>query len=262
MRVIIDSHCHANIFKRQSWSDEIGVLLSEMQRAGVGRACLMPWSRYPGYLHPNKEDMIEQGRTLTEIAACYPDTFYPMYMISPTLSTSFLIDAIGEYVLNGPIAGLKFHVAMPVGDKRLDPLYAFIEKHDIPVLYHSWYKTADRCEFESTPADIAVMAGNFPGIRIINAHLTGSRIRGIYDIQPYPNIYMDTSASQPEDGYLQTAIDELGADRILFGSDYCARAYSTQLARIDSIALTPEEREKIMCNNALQFFGRRRSAHA
>jgi predicted TIM-barrel fold metal-dependent hydrolase len=98
------------------------------------------------------------------------------------------------------------------------------------------------------------MARKHPSLRILMAHLTGAKLRGIQDIKALPNVYLDTSGSQPEDGYLERAIEELGADRVLFGSDYPIRAFSTQLARIDSVSMSQEDREKVLYRNALRFF--------
>ncbi len=74
------------------------------------------------------------------------------------------------------------------------------------------------------------------------------------DIKHCPNVFVDTSGSQPEDGYLEYALKTLGADRILFGSDYPIRDIATQLGRIDSVEMCKRDREKVLSENALMFF--------
>ena len=54
--------------------------------------------------------------------------------------------------------------------------------------------------------------------------------------------------------FLEYAIDELGADRILFGSDFDIRDIATQLGRIYSVDMDDKTREKILSGNALKFF--------
>jgi predicted TIM-barrel fold metal-dependent hydrolase len=127
--------------------------------------------------------------------------------------------------------------------------------HGIPVLIHCWYKTVQKYENESDPSNIANLAAKFPDLKIIMAHITGCGFRGIQDIAPYPNVYVDTSGSQPEDGIMQYGLDLLGADRILFGSDFPGRDPATQLGRIYSLDMSEEDRNKILGGNSVRLFG-------
>lgn len=157
-------------------------------------------------------------------------------------------------MVNGSIDGVKLSIQMNARDERLEPLAAYLQEHDIPVLFHSWYKTVNKYRYESDPLDIVDLACRFPELRILMAHLTGCKKRGVQDIKKYENIFIDTSGSQPEDGYLEYAIDELGADRIVFGSDFPGRDIGTQLGRIYSVDMDDEMRNKILYKNAESFF--------
>ncbi len=252
--MIIDSHLHVFFSRTQPWKPLVDQTLHHMQMTGVDRTCLMPHPQFAGNIYPNQADMIFQAETLVEITNAYPDIFLPLLFINPSLPPAFTLELMEKYIRNGPIIGAKFHISMIADDERYEPIYDFLEKHDIPLLFHSWYKTTQRTTFESTPADIAKMAKKHPSLRILMAHLTGAKIRGIQDIKAYPNVLLDTSGSQPEEGYLERAIEELGADRVLFGSDYPIRAFSTQLGRIESVSLSDEDRAKVLYKNALKFF--------
>lgn len=254
--MIIDSHLHVRFTKEQDWDwkPAVQTLLRQMENAGIERTCAMSSARYAGYLYANRDDMRFQADTLAEMTAQHPGRFYPLMHINPLLPLDFLKDIVREYVVEGPIIGVKFSITMFADDKRLDPFYDFLEEHDIPMLFHSWYKTVQRYPLESTPAQIANAARKHPSLRILMAHVTGVRMRGILDIKQHPNIVIDTSGSQPEDGYVQRAIEELGADRVLFGSDYPIRAFSTSLARIDSVEMSQADRGKILSKNALNFY--------
>jgi predicted TIM-barrel fold metal-dependent hydrolase len=252
--MIIDSHLHVMFSQSKPWEPLIEQLLHDMSLVGIDQTCIMPFPTFSGYVYPNKEDMIYQAKTLAAITEKYPDRFFPLLLINPILSTDFLKDLAREYILNGPIIGTKYHVAMEADDERADPFYDFLEEHDIPLLFHAWYKTVQKETFESDPKNIAAMAKKHPRLRILMAHLTGVGIRGLYDIKEYPNILLDTCGSQPEEGYLQRAVEILGADRVLYGSDYPVRAFSTQLARIDSVEMSTETKEKILYKNALHFY--------
>ncbi len=249
--MIIDSHIHLERGKDPFESTK--TLLHEMELAGVDRACLMPrvgsGSRYYG-----TEELEETLEFTQRIVDQNNGKFYPLIWLNPTHPFSFLEPFLEKAVLNGPFNGVKLSIQMNATDRRNDQLFSFLQEHDIPLLYHSWYKTVDKHLYESDPSDIAKMAERYPKLRVMLAHVTGGRIRGSVDILPHPNLYYDTSGSQPEDGYLQNALDLLGADRILFGSDFPGRDIAVQRARIDSIDLTPEQKEKILWRNAVRFF--------
>jgi hypothetical protein len=90
------------------------------------------------------------------------------------------------------------------------------------------------------------------------AHMTGCGRRGVQDIRTCRNVVVDTSGSQPYDGYLEYTLKALGPDRVLYGSDYPCRDIPVQMGRIQSIDLAPEVREKVLFGNALKFFSKER----
>ncbi|MDD5728765.1 MAG: amidohydrolase family protein, partial [Victivallales bacterium] len=221
--------------------------------------CLMHGGGALQSFYCNAEFQSRMAEQLSEIVRAYPGRFYALLYLNPLLPAEFLKTLLRQYILDGPLTGVKLTCQMNARDARLDELCRFLEAHDIPVLWHSWYKTVGKYHFESDPSDIAVFAGKFPGIRILMAHLTAARSRGIQDIRQFPQVSVDTSGSQPEDGYLEYALRHIGADRILFGSDYPCRDLPTQLGRIESVELTGSEKEKILYSNALKFFAGRKS---
>jgi len=252
--VIIDSHLHVFFSRTKEWKPLIEQTLHHMEINGIYQTCIMPHPQFTGTIFPNKDEMRFQAETLAEITTAYPGRFYPLLFICPMLPYEFTLELIESYIVKGPLIGAKFHISLYADHERYEPIYSFLEDHDLPLLFHAWYKTVQHAALESDPSHIANMARKHPKLRILMAHLTGSKIRGIQDIKQCPNVLLDTSGSEPEEGYLQRAIAELGPERVLYGSDYPIRAFSTQLARIASADLSPDVREKILCSNAQQFF--------
>lgn len=252
--MIFDSHLHLGIMGSGNKEKVVQTLFDDMKRARVDKTCLMPDP--PGYLYFSREDMLEQAETLSRMGEKYEGILYPLLWINPNLPFDFLKPLIDHYILNGHIIGVKFWIETNARDPRMELLAGYLEKHDIPVLFHCWYKTVQRYYGESDPSDMAIFARKYPSLRILMAHLTGCKFRGVQDIKTCSNVYVDTSSSQPEDGYLAYALQELGADRILYGSDYSGRDMATQIGRIHSIEMSHEDRDKIFCGNALKFFKR------
>ncbi|HOJ10500.1 MAG TPA: amidohydrolase family protein [Clostridiales bacterium] len=250
--MIFDSHLHVTLVGEKNTEGAVQKLLDSMKLVGVERSCVMP--EPVSSLYFSKDDMTGQAAILDDIGQKHKDILYPLLWINPTLPFDFTKELIDRYIINGNIIGVKLWIEINARNKRLEPLAEYLEKHDIPVLFHSWYKTVSKYGAESDPSDIAVLSRKFPKLRILMAHLTGCRLRGVQDIKDCPNVWIDTSGGQPEDGYLEYAIAELGPNRVLFGSDYGGRDIATQLGRIFSVDMSDEDREKILSLNALEFY--------
>jgi len=84
------------------------------------------------------------------------------------------------------------------------------------------------------------------------AHLSGCGWRGVADIAPFENILIDTCGSQPESGLVEYAVRELGAQRVLFGSDAPGRDFASQLGRVLAADISEHDRQAILGGNALK----------
>lgn len=259
--MIIDCHVHPGFILNDysSSEKELEKLLDCMRRVGIDKACLSPMVTSPGssWYFPGREHIIFSAEYQTELMKSHADKFFSLLWLNPHLDNEFSKELVRKYIINGNINAIKLWAEMNARDQKLNALADFLELHDIPVLFHCFNNTMGKIFFESDPSDIAVLAGRHPNLRIIMAHLRGCRFRGVQDIKRYENVYMDTSGSGSEDGYLEYALSELGPDRILFGSDYPGRDFAAQMARIDSVELSPEVKNKLFFDNAEKFFGRR-----
>jgi predicted TIM-barrel fold metal-dependent hydrolase len=107
-------------------------------------------------------------------------------------------------------------------------------------------------------ADMEQLFANFKKMPIVVAHLDGY---GLYDfaiemMQKYDNVYADISAHGAErEGMLEDAVRRVGADRILYGSDYPGYSPKPFIDRILAAKLTDGEREAILYGNAARLLG-------
>lgn len=180
--MIIDSHLHVTFVRGERWEPLVELLRRRMERAGIDRTCLMPHPQFAGCIYPSGDQMRYQAETLSAIATAFPDLFYPLLFVCPMRPYEETLALMDEYVRGGPIVGAKFHISLLADHERYEPIYDYLESHDIPLLFHSWYKTVERMTFESGPVHIARMARKHPKLRILMAHLTGVRLRGICEI--------------------------------------------------------------------------------
>jgi uncharacterized protein len=245
MRHVIDIHAHTSL-SDESLSER---LVADAARLGIRTICdlgdVFAFGEWP------TEDQVAaiNDETIASVAR-FPDSFVGFLHLNPEHGERFLIAEIDRCILGGGLRGIKLEVSVNSRDGRLDPIMRRAEELDIPLLHHAWYKTVQKTRCESDPSDIADLASRFPRVTIVMAHLTGGAERGVQDVKPFPNVLIDTSGSQPVSGLVEYGVRELGADRIVFGSDVPGRDFAVQLGRVLGAAISEEEREKVLRLNA------------
>jgi hypothetical protein len=133
----------------------------------------------------------------------------------------------------------------------MKPVMRAAEKWGVPVLQHTWSMTNIRKRnLHSDPEDTAALARRHPNVQVIMAHLTGCGYRGVLEAKGVDNLVVDTSGGYPEAAILDFALEHLGADHVVYGSDLPIRETAITLARITGTAMSADERAKILYGNA------------
>jgi predicted TIM-barrel fold metal-dependent hydrolase len=170
---------------------------------------------------------------------------------------------IAKYVVEHGFKGVKLHNEQ---DLPLDallasyPIYAKAAELGIPVLIHGFH------EEEGLPADLhADLAGGashfpvrlmgelgkrYPDTTFIFAHAGMMWDKAFQAAQPYPNVCLDMSGFDPERGIVEKAVETLGAERVLFGSDAPGRIYAAQLAKVLYADISEADKELVLGGNA------------
>lgn len=92
------------------------------------------------------------------------------------------------------------------------------------IFQHTWFKVTANYPGESTPDDLVALAKRFPQVPLICGHTGGTWELGIRAIKDQPNLYADLAGSEPTAGYTEMAVRELGAERVIYGTDAEAAA--------------------------------------
>lgn len=170
--------------------------------------------------------------------------------LNPTLGERAVVREVERCAARG-FRGLKLEIANNARDACMRPLMMTAARHHLVVLQHAWSMTKIRQRsFHTDPEDVATLATRYPHVRIIMAHLTGCGVRGVLAVRECPNVFVDTSGAAPEAGIVEFAVEQLGADRILYGSDAPIRDFRVALARITASRLDARVRKKILHDNA------------
>ncbi|HKQ76736.1 MAG TPA: amidohydrolase family protein [Blastocatellia bacterium] len=108
-------------------------------------------------------------------------------------------------------------------------------------------------QIHATTREMRYLAENFPENNIVFPHLGGARediFARIEIVAKHKNTCIELSGSGIERvGILERAVKEIGADRVLYGSDFTINEPSAVIARVRNAFLTQEDREKILFRN-------------
>src|SRR5439155_10760273 len=86
---------------------------------------------------------------------------------------------------------------------------------------------------------------------LICGHTGGDWELGLRVIRGLKNVYADLAGSEPVAGYTEMAVRELGAGRVLYGSDAGGRSFASQLAKVFG-ANIPESAKKLILGENLK----------
>jgi predicted TIM-barrel fold metal-dependent hydrolase len=131
----------------------------------------------------------------------------------------------------------------------LDPIVEAATKLKAVIFQHTWVKTTGNEPGESVPADLAVLAERHPEATFICGHTGGDWEPSIRTIRPYKNICTDLAGFDPTAGATEMAVRELGAERVLYGSDAAGRSFASQLGKVYGANISEHDRKLIFGEN-------------
>jgi len=134
-------------------------------------------------------------------------------------------------------------------------IFEFAASHKAVVLTHSG-------EQNSLPADFVSLADDYPEVTVILAHIgcgwdddLSHQARAIQECRQ-GNMYADTSsASSLLPKLIEWTVQQVGADRVLYGTDVPLYSTAMQRARIDYAELDDATKKKILRDNAIRVLG-------
>lgn len=165
----------------------------------------------------------------------------------------FGFKGIGE--LNPPAQGYDYE------NEWLDRILSMISEYNAIVNFHvTDPSTHDYPGKIETPIQsLKAMVDRHPKTKFIFAHLGG--MMELPELKRLPNVYLDTAATPLlyDSDIYRKAIEQIGVDRILFGTDYPLRTlpkkqelpdFTSHLAQLKNAGLAEKEVEKIVSLNA------------
>lgn len=150
---------------------------------------------------------------------------------------------------------IKLWVCTHADVPEVDPIMDYAEANGIPVLLHAFHKATGQVPNETTGIHVANIARRHPKAKIIMAHLGGNCYNGVPAIRNCPNVWCDYCGSIFRGDEVNYAVEYLGVDRLLFGTDMPG-SYLVNVGQVLGADLTEEDRDKIFYHNAKKILDR------
>ena len=168
--------------------------------------------------HPGLDEVAEMNAVLAGELRRHPDRLRGYCYVNPRFGRASL-DDLRRNVEDRGMIGIKLWIATLADDPLTDPILEYAAEHRLIVLAHAWRKTVGRFPYESTADNIAAAARRHPEVRFLMAHLGGQPESAVNTVRACPNVAVDTSGTIIGAGEVALAVQRLGADRVVFGSD-------------------------------------------
>lgn len=241
---VIDSHCHLGYWPFPQDNLSASELAAGLRSAGIDKGIC---SSGLAIVY----DFREGNRRLDEAVAEHPELLGYV-----TVNLNYPDEGIAEvdrYRRRPGFVGAKIHpmysrqpLSTPAGRRVVA---ALAERH-CPLLVHTYSSAIE------SPWAVVPVAKEYPELPIIMAHMGGDRWwEGLEAAGESPNLHVDPCATWADADKVAWAVRKLGAERVLFGSDYPLFDAGYTLGMIEDAEIADEERELILYGNAERIFG-------
>lgn len=179
----------------------------------------------------------------------YPDRFLGNVFTNPYEGEK-AVEKIKYYVTKKNFTGIKLHPlqhAYVADDEMLNPIMETAQALHLPVFIHCGHPPY------SLPWSIGFLAERFPDVAVIMIHMGHGH--GVYIdaslkmAKRFSNLYLEMSG-MPMNSKIKQAYDEIGKDRIMFGTDAPFHHPTIEMQKVITSGLTKKEMEDVFYYNA------------
>jgi predicted TIM-barrel fold metal-dependent hydrolase len=227
---IWDDHCHLGSVPGDTPEERMAVLVRCADRLGIERLLLS--QGYSANLHPTPDQLREENDRVLRAVRRFPGRSYGSVYLSPA-HPELSVREFDRCVRDGPMVSIgELEADKPCNVPEMEPIIDRAASMKAIVLQHTWLKTGGNEPGESTPYDLVELAKRRPDVQFVCIHTGGDWERGIRIIRATKNVSAEIAGSNPTSGFVEMAVRELGAERVIYGSDVGGRSFASQLAKV------------------------------
>ena len=242
--MIIDFHAH-------TWArdDAEEMMAREAKRHGIDRICI---SGLASWL-PDLDEVVSLNDRVYRAAADYPELYIPFVYLNP-LHGQAALDELQRGLDNGA-KGIKLWISCWMDHPSVAPVIERAIDLNMVILQHSWHKITGNYPGESDPLCVAEIGRRYPELKLVMAHVGGDWRYGLRAVRDVPNVTADTSGSMTDNGLVEAWVREVGAERLIWGTDMPGADLLLTLSKVRDADITDEEKRLILGGNAERLLG-------
>jgi len=246
--LVIDSHTHMGpYFNFHIPDNDAGSMIEVMDRLGVSMACTSP--------HVGITPDFKVGNDMAAQAMRdYPGRFFGYITINPNYPEEIIEEIERCYDLG--MRGFKIHPSLhgyPADGENLRSMWEYANERGLPVLSHTW--AGDRT---CSPGVLGKLADEYPNVPVILGHSGGTPAgydEAVEVAKKRKNVFLETCGSGVVYGMIERFVREVGADKILFGSDMPFVNANAQIGKILYARISDQDKRSILGLNMAGLIG-------
>lgn len=240
---IIDMHGHLGRVGYLIPDLSVAGLVATMDRIGVRQMIV-------SHMQCASADVVRYNEEIGEAMRAFPGRILGYASLWPESEEA--VRAEVERRLAEGFTGIKIHNSngFPYTDTAYGPAYEIAQERRLPVLLHTWGGDA---EFEQA----AELTARYDQVTFLLAH-SGAAKPGAYVriAREYPNIYLDLCFSAAPRGMVAKLVNEVGADKVVWGSDAYFYSEAQQIGKVIAADISEEAKAQVLGGNAKRILAR------
>ena len=250
---IVDAHMHLGVMANTFFYNYHDEKVIDIEKKFNVRKCIC--SHTIGFY-----DIDRQIKLIKEASSKFGNYIY-WYLIYDPNNSDKSLKLIKQNMNNINFAGVKIHPQLHtclLNDEKYFPLWDFAIDNDIIILSHTWSPYTDTpTQFYANPLLLEDVLPKFEGLKFISGHGGGKvpfydKVVGL--LKRHSSLFIEYSGDTLYPKIFRKAIDEIGSERILFGTDMPIVDIRYHIISILKAGLTQAERDNITYNNAIELF--------
>jgi len=240
---IIDFHAHLGPYYNMHVPDaDAPAMIRNMDRCGIDKAVVSATLSF------DTDIVLGNDMTIQALAA-FPGRMYGACAVSgnyPEIS----LDELARMMANPAVVMVKVHpwsTRCKMNDRRMKRIYDFAAERGLFILVHTWL---DGDPYGSQDL-FAAVAADYPPIKWLMGHSGGpyGSVRAVEIAQKLDNVFLDLTLSMCPAQQVEYFVREVGADRVLFGTDNPFIDPRPQIGRVALARISDEDKVKIFGGN-------------
>jgi len=260
--MLIDVHAHFyhDRTPRADWAERNASRLRAGERIGITvhvASILGSWGHTSPTYFPSPADLEYGNTALVDLARRHAGRVRGYATVNP----NYTAHALGEIqrCLSLGMIGIKLAASRRATDRLLDPICEAAREVRVPILHHIWqHRRRDWPGQEaSDAAELAALAARHPQVNFILAHIGGGGDweHSLAAVRDASNVLVDLSGSGVDGGMLESCVDAVGVDRLLWGCDLTMDTGWAKLRYLERV-LGRTALEAVQWKNAARIFPR------